>query len=274
MSENRADGQASGAGLVITTWNINSLRAHAAHFSGFLKEKAPDVICLQETKAQDHEFPVALFADAGYNVVFHGQKTYNGVAIASRLPIEEVERGLPLTDDPEARGIAAKIAGIRVVNLYVVNGKEVGDPKYVYKLRWLDALCGWVEGKLRPDQDVVVCGDFNLCPSDADTWDAAGWKDQVFCSVPERERFERLLAWGLKDAFREKYPGEFGRYAHTWWDYRGGAFQRGHGLRIDHHLVSASVWQRTLEVRIEREERKKEKPSDHAPVSLVLGPRG
>jgi exodeoxyribonuclease-3 len=254
----------------ITTWNINSIRARAELFSAWLAKAQPDVLCLQETKAQDKEFPAKLFEDAGYHVAFYGQKTYNGVAIAARAPLEDVERGLPLDGDPEARGMAATVFGLRVINVYVVNGKELGDPKWHHKLRFLDALAGYVEGRHRPDQPLVVCGDWNLCPADRDTWDPGEWHRQIFCTEEERAPFRRLLAWGLHDAFRSRYPETWGRSTFTWWDYRGGGFARNHGLRIDHHLVTAPVLARTTAVEIDREVRKHEKASDHAPVTLVL----
>ena len=254
----------------ITTWNINSIRARSEHFSAWLAANQPDVLCLQETKAQDAQFPVKLFEDAGYHVAFYGQKTYNGVAIASRSPITDVDRGLPLEGDPEARGIAATIDGIRVINVYVVNGKEVGDPKWHHKLRWLDALEGYVRARHQPEQPLVLCGDFNLCPTDRDTYDPGLWHRAVFCTEEERAPFRRLLAWGLHDAFRETYPEVWGRPSFTWWDYRGGGFPRNHGLRIDHHLVSAPIFARVAAVEIDRETRKAEKASDHASVTLVL----
>ncbi len=255
----------------ITTWNINSLRARAERFSAWLDANRPDVLCLQETKAEDKAFPVGLFESAGYSVAYYGQKTYNGVAIASRHPITDVVKGVPgLPDDTEARGIAATIAGVRVVCVYVVNGKEVGDPKWHHKLKWMDRLADWVAENNQPTDDLVVCGDYNLCPTDDDTWDPDQWHGAIFCTPDERARFQRLLDWGLVDAYRNKHPHDWGRYAHTWWDYRRSSFGRGMGLRIDHHLVTPSVLARTEAVIIDREARKGDKASDHAPVVLRL----
>lgn len=255
----------------ITTWNINSIRARRERFEAWLADRQPDVLCLQETKVVDKSFPTDLFEAAGYHVEFFGQKTYNGVAIAARTPLEDVVKGIPFLDgDTDARGIAATVGGIRVVNVYVVNGKAVGDPKWHHKLAWLDALADWVRDNQSPSDDLVVCGDYNLCPTDDDTWDPDRWHQNVFCTPEERARFQRLLDWGLTDAYRHINPHDWGRYAHTWWDYRGRAFGRGMGLRIDHHLVSDSVLERVEKVTIDREERKGTKPSDHAPVVLTL----
>ncbi len=255
----------------ITTFNINSIRAREHLLGDWLDTRAPDVLCLQELKCQDHQFPWETFESRGYHVEMHGQKTYNGVAIASRRPMSDVVKGLPLEDDEEARGISAVIDGMRVCNVYVVNGKEVGDEKYDYKLRWMDALVAWVKGHVDAAGGFVLCGDFNLCPTDEDTWAPKKWAGNIFCTEAERARFQALLDLGLHDAFREKHPDAWGRYAHTWWDYRGNGFQRGFGLRIDHFLVTDAVMARVEDVVIDRDARKETKPSDHAPVHLELG---
>jgi exodeoxyribonuclease-3 len=253
----------------ITTYNINSIRARREGFAEWLADRRPDVLCLQETKAQDHQFPEELFAEAGYEVAFFGQKTYNGVAIASPHGLSAVETGVPGFDE-DARGIAATVNGVRVCNVYVINGKEVGHQRWTDKLGWMAALKDWVVKDGGVDRDFVLCGDFNLCPTDEDTWDADRWHGQIFCTEQERAAFEALLALGLHDAFRETYPDAWGRYAHTWWDYRRARFPRGQGLRIDHHLVSDSLMARVEAVTIDRDARKAEKPSDHAPVELQL----
>lgn len=258
----------------IVTFNVNSIRARLHLLPDWLDRARPDVLCLQELKCEAADFPMELFAARGYHVALHGQKTYNGVAIASLTPLDDVRTGLPLAGDAEARGIAVRTAGLHIVNLYVVNGKAVGDPKYDHKLRWLDALVDWVARSCTPEEALVVCGDFNIAPTDDDTWDPAAWHGEVLCSEAERAPFRRLLDWGLHDAFRALYPTAFGRYAHTWWDYRGAGFPRGHGLRIDHHLVSASVLARAAAVEIDRDMRKSDKASDHAPVTLVLRGEG
>jgi len=257
----------------ITSWNVNSVRARLHRIPEWLDEARPDVLCLQELKCQADQFPREVFEERGYHLAIRGQKTYNGVAIASLLPLEDVDVDLPVQGNEEARGIAATIDGIRVVNLYVVNGKAVGDVKYDWKLQWLDALIAYVRGGYQSSQELVICGDYNIAPTDEDTWDPALWNGKVLCSEPERSRFERLLEWGLTDAYRSLYPESWGRYAHTWWDYRGRGFQRGLGMRIDHHLVTQSILERATAVEIDRDARKGEKPSDHAPVTLVLSSR-
>lgn len=254
----------------ITSWNINSIRAREQRLADWLDAWRPDVLCLQELKCQEHQLPRHVFEERGYHVAMLGQKTYNGVAIASLSPMSDVEVGLPLEGDAEARGIAATVHGVRICNVYVVNGKAVGDPKFDFKLRWMDALGDWVEGNLDPAGEAVLCGDFNLCPTDDDTWDPAAWRGRIFCTDAERARFQRLLDHGLIDAFRAKYPSLHGRYGQTWWDYRGGGFQQGHGLRIDHFLVTKRIYDRSTSVVIDRVERAGEKPSDHAPVTLTV----
>lgn len=255
--------------MKITTFNINSIRARKEGFATWLADRQPDVLCLQETKAQDHQFPEDVFTDAGYEVAFFGQKTYNGVAIASKHGLDDVVKGVPGFDD-DARGIAATVLGVRVCNVYVINGKSLGHQRWHDKLGWYGKLKDWVVEDGGTDRDFVLCGDFNLCPTDEDTWDAKAWAGKIFCSPEERAAFQALLDLGLQDAFREIHPDAWGRYAHTWWDYRGASFPRGKGLRIDHHLVSASIMKRVEDVTIDRDARKEDKPSDHAPVALVL----
>ncbi len=253
----------------ITTFNVNSVRARLPRVLAWLDAHAPDVVCLQETKCTDADFPFEAFAARGYTVAHLGQKSYNGVAIASRLPTSDVRAGLPDPEDPQARGIAATIAGLRVVCLYVPNGGELTSDKYPYKLSWLDRL---VE-VLRPEAaagGLVVCGDFNIAPADADCYDPERWRGQVLVSEPERELFRALLQLGLSDAFRtfDARPGQY-----TWWDYRGDMVSHGKGLRIDHFLLTADVAKRAIDVTIDLEERlggNGGQPSDHAPVTLHL----
>jgi len=252
----------------IATWNVNSVRARLPRVLDWLAQAQPDVLCMQELKCQAHQFPLEAFEDLGYNVAVHGQKSWNGVAIASRTPLSGVVSGIPDDEDEQARGIAAIAGGVLVVNLYVPNGQEVGSDKYAYKLQWLDKLREWLGGETTPDDDVVVCGDFNICPDDRDVYDPEAWHEKILCSTPERERFEGLKGWGLTDAHRH-FDQSAGVY--TWWNYRAAMFRRGLGLRIDHHLVSDSVLSRAVGVEVDQEARKGEKPSDHAPVTLVLG---
>ena len=251
----------------VTTWNVNSLRARLDRVLAWVDARQPDVLCLQEIKCVDAEMPRAPFEERGYHVATFGQKTYNGVAILSRSPLHDVETGIPNPDDPQARGIAATVRGVRVMNLYVPNGGELTSDKYPYKLGWLDALHarlrGWVDGPL------LVCGDFNIAPADEDCYDPAGWKGQVLVSDAERARFQGLLALGLHDALRavDKRPGRY-----TWWDYRGDMYAQGKGLRIDHHLVSNALKPRVLDVAIDLDARGSgsTQPSDHAPVTCFL----
>ena len=251
----------------ITTWNVNSIRARLDRVLQWQDEHKPDVLCLQEIKCQDHQFPTETFEELGWYVETCGQKTYNGVAILSRVPPERVNRDLPWAGDAQARAIAATISGVRIVDLYVVNGSAVGTDKFTYKLVWLDRLQAWIAANCSPDQPLVICGDYNIAPHDRDCYDPAGWEGQVLCTAEERSRFQGLLDWGLTDALRHVDP-ESARY--TWWDFRTRGFERGEGLRIDHHLVSRPLLPRVLAVEVDTVERGEDKPSDHAPVTLVL----
>jgi exodeoxyribonuclease-3 len=253
----------------ITTFNVNSVRARLERVLAWLDRHAPDVLCLQETKCTDADFPFEAFRARGYEVAHHGQKSYNGVAIVSRLPLADVVRGIPDAEDPQARGISARVGGLRVVNLYVPNGGELTSDKYPYKLAWLERLTD-VLRPLAQEGGLVMCGDYNIAPADADCHDPERWRGQVLVSEPERERFRALLAVGLVDAFRlfDTRASQF-----TWWDYRGDMFAQGKGLRIDHHLITADVRARALDVTVDRLERaggNGQQPSDHAPVTLHL----
>ncbi|MEN9787625.1 MAG: exodeoxyribonuclease [Pseudomonadota bacterium] len=251
----------------VTTWNVNSLRVRLDRVLAWLDAHRPDVLCLQEIKCVDADVPHLPFVARGYTVASHGQKTYNGVAIVSRLPMTEVVRGLPDPSDPQARGIAATIAGVRVLNLYVPNGGDLTSDKYPYKLAWLDTLAETAAPLA--SAPTVICGDFNIAPTDADCHDPAGWAGQVLVSAPERARLQRLLDLGYVDALR-RVDGRPGRY--TWWDYRGDMFAQDKGLRIDHHLVSTPLATRILDVSIDLDARASgaTQPSDHAPVTLFL----
>ena len=252
----------------IATWNVNSVRARLPRVLEWLEQAQPDVLCMQELKCQDHQFPLQAIEDCGYNVEVFGQKSWNGVAIASRTPLSGVMRGVPDEADSQARGMSAIAGGVMSVNLYVPNAQAVGSDKYDYKLQWLDKLLAWLDAETAPDDDLVVCGDFNICPDARDVYDPEAWEGGILCSPPERARFEALKSWGLTDALRhvDESPEIY-----TWWDYRAAMFRRGLGLRIDHHLVSASVRQRIDAVEVDQSARRGEKPSDHAPVTLVLG---
>jgi len=250
--------------MKLVTWNVNSVRARLERVVAFLEKAGPDVACLQETKVVDADFPAAAFRDLGYHAEFHGQKTYNGVALLSREAPRDVARGFDDGEpDPEARLIAASVGGLLVVNVYVPNGQAVGSEKFAWKLRWLARLRGWLDRRHRSTEALALCGDFNVAPEDRDVWDPEKWRGQVLFSDAEKAALREVYAFGLVDALRLRNP-EAG--VHTWWDYRMGAFHRGWGLRIDHVLVTPPLAQRVRSVVVDRDERKGKEPSDHAPV--------
>lgn len=253
--------------MKIASWNVNSLRARQQHVLDWLQANPVDVIGLQELKMQDEHFPRAEFEALGYQAVTNGQKTYNGVGLLSRHALEEVERDLPAFDDVQKRVIAATVRGVRVVNLYVPNGQSVGSEKYAYKLRWLEALRGWLRVELARFPRMVVTGDFNIAPADADVHDPVAWSGQVLCSEAERTAFRGLLEAGLQDAFG-LFAAPEQRF--TWWDYRQGAFRRNLGVRIDHILVSHELAKECQSFHIDTGPRRLERPSDHAPVVVAL----
>ena len=253
--------------MIIATHNVNSLRARLERVTAWLERVQPDVVCLQETKVTDDLFPREPMEALGYHVAVHGQKTYNGVAILSKTPLEDVVAGIADFDDPQARSITATTAGIRVRCLYVPNGKEIPSDKYEYKKAWLDALIAETRASWDPTIPTVLTGDFNITFDDRDMWDPDGQRESVFHSTPERDRLQALVSWGLTDAFRLHFE-DAGVY--TWWDYRQARFRRGMGLRIDHFLISAPLVPRCSAVTVHRDERKGEKPSDHAPVVMEL----
>jgi len=253
----------------VATWNVNSLRVRLGHLERWLAEARPDVVCLQETKVVDDDFPVEAIRGFGYDhVCFWGEQTYNGVAILSKLPLTDIHLGIDDHEhDTQPRVAAATVAGVRIYTCYVPNGQAVGSPKFAYKLRWLDRLRMWIARDHTPDDAVLVCGDMNIAPDDLDTWDPFQTEGQLLCHPEERERLRRLLDWGLVDAWRELHPftSEF-----TWWDYRRMGFERNHGLRIDHIFVTRPLFERTRDVTIWREVRGWDQPSDHVPVSIDL----
>lgn len=250
--------------MQIATWNVNSIRARLPRVLEWLERVGPDVVCLQETKVRDDQFPVAEMAARGYHALVFGQPTYNGVAILSRAPTGPVFHGFPGDDgDQERRLIATTINGITVVCVYVPNGREVGSPTYEHKLAWIYRLRSLLNDLAAPGDLLAVCGDFNVAPGDGDVHDPDRWRGQLLCSQPERTAFEDLLEWGLVDVLRHHHPGP-GPF--TWWDYRGGAFHRDWGLRIDHVLATKPLAERCAAVETHRDERKGERPSDHVPV--------
>ncbi len=253
--------------MKIVSWNINSVRARLGSLLAWLETHRPDVLCLQETKVTDHQFPWLEIESLGYSLEIHGQKGYNGVAILSREPLEDVQRGFEGDDDIEKRVLAGTANGIRVITLYVPNGKSVSSEHYQRKLDWLDRFRSFLETHHDPTTSLLICGDLNIAPEDRDTYDPEVWRGRILASNPERERFRAFLNWGLVDALRATSEDE-GIY--TWWDYRMGSFRRNLGLRIDHFLVTRSLADRIRNVTVDREARSEEKPSDHAPLVLTL----
>lgn len=249
--------------MKIASWNVNSLRVRLPHVEQWLAAVQPDILALQETKTVDENFPQQAIVDAGYHVVFSGQKTYNGVAILSKLPAEDVVTDIPDLDDPQRRILAATIGDVRVVNLYVVNGSEVGSEKYAYKLDWLAKVTAWLTEQAKQYPKLIVLGDFNIAPDDRDVHDPAKWQDKILCSEPERAALQGLYDLGLSDTFRlfEQAESSF-----SWWDYRAAGFRRNRGLRIDLVLASQALTACCTTSVIDREPRAWEKPSDHAPV--------
>ena len=255
--------------MKIATWNVNSLKVRLPQVLDWLAARQPDVLCLQETKMEDKVFPFADLAAAGYRAAHHGQKTYNGVAILARTEPTAIQRNLPDFDDPQSRIIAADLAGLRAVCAYFPNGQAVGADKYEYKLKWLRALTGWLKEELRRQPRLALLGDFNIAPEDRDVHDPVAWRGQILCSEPERDAFRALLDLGFKDAFRlfEQPEKSF-----TWWDYRMMGFRRNQGLRLDHILLAPELAGRCAACSVDKEPRKLERPSDHAPVVAEIAP--
>lgn len=253
--------------MKIASWNVNSLKVRLPHLIAWLEEQKPDVVCLQELKLEDHNFPVAEIAAAGYQAVFSGQKTYNGVALLSRHPIYQVCVGNPLFPDEQKRLIAGTVKGTRIICAYMPNGQAVGSDKYEYKLRWLDALIAWVGYELATHDQLALCGDYNIAPDDRDVHDPKSWAGEILCSEPERNAFQRLIGLGMADSFRLFEQAE---KTFSWWDYRMLGFQKNRGLRIDHILLSNALASRCTAAGIDRAPRKLERPSDHAPVWATL----
>ncbi|MFC3550711.1 exodeoxyribonuclease III [Lysobacter cavernae] len=254
--------------MKIASWNVNSLNVRLPHLQQWLADFAPDVAALQETKLEDARFPDDALAAAGYRSVFAGQKTYNGVAILSRESARDVQIGIPGFDDGQQRVIAATVGDVRIVNLYVVNGQDVGTDKYAYKLRWLEAVHGWLIKELLAHPRLVVLGDFNIAPDDRDVHDPAVWNDEhILTSTAERTALQKLCTLGLHDAYRLHHDGA-GEF--SWWDYRQAAFRRNLGLRIDLTLVSDALRPHCVAAGIDREPRTWDRPSDHAPAWVEL----
>jgi exodeoxyribonuclease-3 len=253
--------------MQIATWNINSLRVRLPQVLAWLESSNCDILTLQELKLENADFPVAAFAELGYQCAFNGQKTYNGVAIVSKLPIQEVCYDIPAYVDLQKRVISASINDIRIMCVYVVNGESINSVKYQYKLIWLEELRRHIADTLKQYSKVVVLGDFNIAPQDIDVYDPPALSGHILCSEPERKAWNSLLELGLYDSFR-LFNSEDRQY--TWWDYRNFAFRRKMGLRIDHILINGELKRLATTCEIDTLPRKNERPSDHAPVILTL----
>ena len=254
----------------IATWNVNSLTARLPRVEEWIAYARPDVLCLQETKQADAAFPHGAFAALGYETAHHGDGRWNGVAIVSRLGIDNVSIGLGSSDDDQGtRLIGADCGGVRVYSAYVPNGRALDDEHYPAKLAWLARLRALLDEVSDPSRPVAVCGDFNVAPDDRDVWDPAQFEGSTHVSPPERAALADLESWGLVDAFRQVYPDD---KLFSWWDYRGGSFHRHHGMRIDLSLVTEVLARNTTWALIDRQARKGDKPSDHTPVFVDIAP--
>lgn len=249
--------------MKIASWNVNSIRVREQQVIDWLQNEQPDVLGLQEIKMPSGDFPLEAFAEAGYHSAVDGQKTYNGVALLSRIEATDLQYALPEFVDEQKRAIAGTFGDTRVINLYIPNGKEVGDEKYEYKLNWLKALHKWVAAEVQKHDKVVIMGDFNIAPDDRDVHTPEEWQDKILCSKAERGALQELLDLGLQDSFRlfEQEEKLF-----SWWDYRAAGFRRNRGLRIDLLLVTKAIADVCTASYIDKEPRKLERPSDHAPV--------
>ncbi|MGD1913507.1 MAG: exodeoxyribonuclease III [Rivularia sp. (in: cyanobacteria)] len=256
--------------MKIATWNVNSIRTRLEHTVNWLKESAVDVLCLQETKVVDESFPQEAFKELGYHLYTSGQKSYNGVAIVSRKPLDDVSIGftsiLPDIDskwDEQKRVISGVIDGIKVINLYVPNGSSIGSEKYEYKLQWLKILGDYLQKQQKYTPNICMCGDFNIALEDKDIHDTANPKNHILSSEAERQALQDILTLGFADAFR-KFTSVGGHY--SWWDYRAASFRRNRGWRIDHHYLTPDLYDRAKNCTIDIEPRKLTQPSDHTPV--------
>ena len=249
--------------MKIATWNVNSLKVRLPQVLDWISDSDVDLLALQETKLTDDKFPVAEIADSGYKAVFSGQKTYNGVALLSREEATDIITDVPGLDDPQRRILAVTVNDIRLINLYVVNGSEVGSEKFAYKLDWLEKLTAYIAEQLKIHERVVVAGDFNIAPDDRDVYDPEAWHEKILCSTAERSALKGILDLGLSDVFR-LFEQEDDCY--SWWDYRAAAFRRNMGLRIDLILASKLLQESCTACSVDKTPRRLERPSDHAPV--------
>jgi exodeoxyribonuclease-3 len=249
--------------MKIATWNVNSMNVREAHVVEWLQNHEPDVLVLQEIKQVTEKFPAEALLELGYHSIASGQKTYNGVAVISKTPPVDAVYDFPDLEDPQRRVLASTVGDIRVVDLYIPNGSEVGSEKYAYKLNWLASLRNFLEAEMQQHENVVVLGDFNIAPADADVHDPEKWGEAILCSPPEREALGKLIDLGLTDVFRRfEHPER----TFSWWDYRAAGFRRNAGLRIDLILTSDAMTERCTASYVDKEPRAWERPSDHAPV--------
>ena len=254
--------------MKIATWNVNSIKVRLPRLIDWLTTAQPDVVVLQEIKCVDENFPALEIEDLGYNVAVHGQKTYNGVAILSKHPLEDVAAGLPGDDsDEQARYLEAFTGGVRIASIYLPNGNPVPGEKFDYKLAWMERLVTHAQDLLKWEEPLVLAGDYNVCPQDIDTFDPVGFADDALCQPESRNRFRQLVNLGFTDALRAFHSEQIFSY----WDYQRGAWEKDHGVRIDHLLLSPQAADRLKDAGVDREPRGKEKPSDHTPVWCELG---
>jgi len=249
--------------LKIASWNVNSLNVRLPHVLAWVDVAGPDILAIQETKLTDDKFPVDALKEAGYHSVYAGQKTYNGVCIISRLEATDIVTDIDGLDDPQRRILAATIDGVRIINLYVVNGSEVGSEKFAYKLHWLEQVTAFIAAQMKLYEKVVVLGDFNIAPEDRDVHDPELWHEKILCSTQEREALQQIMDLGLSDTFRQFDQAD---ECWSWWDYRMASFRRNLGLRIDLVLASKAMSEACSAAYIDVEPRRQERPSDHTPV--------
>jgi exodeoxyribonuclease-3 len=259
--------------MKLATWNVNSLSVRLPQLIDWLAANPVDALVLQETKQTDDKFPHADLEAAGYQAQWFGQKTYNGVALLTKTASTDIIKNIPGFEDDQARVIAGTVAdpeqgSVRVIGGYFPNGQAPDSDKFVYKMKWLTALESWLKDELARHPNLVLMGDFNIAPTDLDVYDPVAWKDQIHCTVEERDHFKQLVGLGLTDAFRlfEQAPKSW-----SWWDYRNLAFRKNQGLRIDHILVSDTLKNQVSACVIDKAPRKNERPSDHTPVVVTLG---
>jgi exodeoxyribonuclease-3 len=251
----------------VATWNVNSISVRLPDVLNWLETYEPDILALQETKIEDAKFPSAAFKELGYNVIRHGQKTYNGVATISRKSAVDVQYNIPNFADEQRRLLAATIDNFRVINIYIPNGSALDSDKFIYKTEWLAAASNFIQTQLAQYKKIIILGDFNIAPTDLDVHNPELWRNSVLVSPQERAYFTKWLSFGLIDSLRVINPNT---KIYSWWDYRAGAFRRDNGLRIDHILISENLKNHCQDVTIDKFMRASARPSDHAPVMLQL----